>query len=235
MPPPSKPSTNLPIDPSKSTTPATETDLAAARLLLDLSNHITAAETLLTLYIFGPPTNTDSAAVFDTTKSSKDTKMVNLYCHGTNLHLQKPQDQAQAYLRSLSPAGRKGLVLLPAGVRRDGRLFAEELHGKIGCRRCAAVRAAAALGHEGAGSETEVEKVAELAAPESRIKQPSTRKKITSVTRVAKAPRKRVRIAEPKTEGVEVAAALGVGATVVGGWKVARRRRSVKAPVRFGA
>jgi len=157
--------------------------------------------------------------------------MVNLYCHGTNLRLQKPQDQAQAYLRSLSPAGRKGLVLLSAGVRRDGRLFPEELHGKIGCRRCAAVRAAA-FGYEGCGSETEEEKVAEL-APESCIKQSSSGKEITSAARVAKAPRKRVRTAEAKMEGVEVAAAR-VGATVVGG-KVARSRRSVKAPMRFGA
>ncbi len=91
---------------------------------------------------------------------------------------------------------------------------------------------AAAFGYEGCGSETEEEKEAEL-APESCIKQSSSGKGITSAARVAKAPRKRVRIAEAKVEGVEVAAAR-VGATVVGG-KVARSRRIVKAPMRFGA
>lgn len=127
-------------------------------------------------------------------------------------------------------------MLLPADVRRDGRLFPEELHGKIDCRRCAAVRAVG-LGYGGCGSETEeveeeVPVMAELALESCNIKQSRNAKKRESAVRVAKAPRKRVRIAEAKMEDVGGAVALGF-ATVVGG-KMTRSRRAVKVPMRFG-
>lgn len=126
-------------------------------------------------------------------------------------------------------------MLLPADVRRDGRLFPEELHGKIDCRRCAVVRAAGSGcgGCDGETEDEEVAVVAEVVAAPSCIKQSPIARKRKCAVRVVKVPRKRVRIAETKVEDGDGVSALGLGAVV--GARVTRSRRSVKVPMRFGS